>query len=254
MVARLFPQQRTPMRGRRSSEEELHANTPLGPAATWSKEFLKKKQEEARRDAELEVAAATGRIDDMLTEFAFALDPASRPPEPPHIPGQGIRGLNHFVAKLGTGQKPAPIPEEDEEAPEPGAEEVAEFKRVKDQLTTLLLEAATRKEERKETLMAVTTRLDAVKEKAKEERKAKLEAERKLRMSARLQAIASGVEEGEDSREARVSRRKAKRRSKAGPSDAPGPSPLPFCLFECWLYFVKSCTRSAWYSQYRAPV
>ena len=40
-----------------------------------------------------QVAEAKSRIDDVITEFSFVLNPGARPTPPPHIPGQGLRGL-----------------------------------------------------------------------------------------------------------------------------------------------------------------
>ena len=209
-----------PPRRRQSQEEEVHANMILGPAATWSKEYLQAQKDAQQREHEAELQEAKGRIDEVMTEFGYVLDPASRPPEPPHVPGQGTRGLT-MLAKQFAGVEPVAKPRAategkagDAEEGEAAPAELADLKAVKAELNALLKEASTRKSEQKEALFAVNVRLDAVRERTRAERKAKAEAERKERMALRLEAIAQGKEESEldGGRSARIRKRRDKRR------------------------------------------
>jgi hypothetical protein len=83
-------------------EEEIVSSTPLGPAATWTKEFLAKQAEEKRRAMAAEVDAVTTRIGDVLHEMAALINPdANREHGPMHLPGQGPRGAKIVLQQHG---------------------------------------------------------------------------------------------------------------------------------------------------------
>lgn len=93
-------------------EEEIVSSTPLGPAATWTKEYLAKQAEDKRRALAAEVDEAKSRVVDVLSEMSALINPAERKERGlTHLPGQGPRGNKHFLSKHSEASSAASSPQ-----------------------------------------------------------------------------------------------------------------------------------------------
>ena len=173
--------------GKTAVHDDAYSEPLLGPAATWTREFIEQQAAEKRAQLQQEIDEAAVRVDEVMAALKLELKPdgCATPRLDGTLPAAASSDLSLSVSQLDESflSTSRPVPVTSALAP---IEEVALSRTA---VSALLKVATARMDERKFALQSATERLENTMGKARDERKRARETKRKLLLDLRLRSI-----------------------------------------------------------------